>query len=1203
MRTMTILTAVILLVWCQAAPAQMAQTPLSITDAFNQDGVCGPAEFRVCITDGTQDLVELFGNATSGNLSNLLASGCWIVANGYGPGHAYSIPSQSSHPAYLSGNDGLPTDGVLTGADRLYHVASLVGNGTLAGNWTETADPSDFSLQPNCVVVGSFHSRDDWQIPSVIIELPAAQKLVYQNVNFILAALDSANLAMNMRIVALYGPDGTDEAVLYTFSSGPQMDEPVPAGFLLVHPMGRHYSSFTAATGAVRTDKATSLFEFDGALALDDTKTLWGFRIEDTDPTLNWASRGLAVLAATATRASDALAFPTADAGADQAIIDNDEDGFEDVQLDGAGSMDSDGVLLTHIWTEGPTTVARGIAPAASIALGSHTITLTVTDEDGLTDVDTVQIDINPIPPGTPIADAGPDQSVADTTDSGDTQITLDGSGSSDADGTIVSWDWTEAGAPIASGEVVAVTMAVGIHNATLTVTDNDARTRTDTVTITVKAYTAPVVYHVNAATGDDANTGDAADPFATISMAASVASYGDTIIVHDGIYRESIEFNTSGYDGSPITLRAADGETPILSGADEVTGWAQCTSADATGNPNYANIHYADIDWKPTMLFADNAPLTKARTAWMHPADGGTTTSLIDPTNITEPSGYWTGAETFMWIRGGTVHFEREILSHAGSTITFTDLGYGWTPDAEDFYWLQNKVELIDEPGDWAVIDNDDGTYRIFAWCADSADPNTLLMEASTANNWLIGWNNEGYWIIDGLEIRHNDGHGLGGWTPGGNHITIRNCSIHHNNGAGIYGRYNDYGHYYRNYIGHNAGGAGTSESIGVLVEENEIDTNTHDGITVNGDDVILRRNYIHGHWMWGHADNAQTWGDVENLLFDSNLILNGGQSIMMEGTDGVTYANNAIVGCHGYMVIAGHNTTYRVTLDGNTLMFPGYACVNSSGDIFDFVDNIWFTGKAGGAFGVSVDHTHFASDYNLFYTADGFADTLFSALGSWGLNLAGLQSVAGLDMNSLFAPPQFVNAPVSYHMVETDELLSYTPTRVYVRSDYMAGLVVGDHIELDFDGVVRTITAVGANYIEFDVPKPEIVSFKAGSLNNWKTNTDFTLDLSVLPTSPAIGLASDGGTVGSTISVPDFMAGDFDGDGVMDVPRWNPGDATPAKFGDADGDGDVDLDDFVILKQSFGQNPLIDDRADFDGDGDVDLDDFVILKQNFGT
>ncbi|NLF33082.1 MAG: hypothetical protein GX591_19635 [Planctomycetes bacterium] len=60
-----------------------------------------------------------------------------------------------------------------------------------------------------------------------------------------------------------------------------------------------------------------------------------------------------------------------------------------------------------------------------------------------------------------------------------------------------------------------------------------------------------------------------------------------------------------------------------------------------------------------------------------------------------------------------------------------------------------------------------------------------------------------------------------------------------------------------------------------------------------------------------------------------------------------------------------------------------------------------------------------------------------------------------------------------------------------------------------------------------------------------------------------------------------------------------WESLSAGPALQADLDGDGDVDLDDFVILKNGFGTG----DAGDCDGDGDTDLDDFVILKNEFGS
>jgi len=70
-----------------------------------------------------------------------------------------------------------------------------------------------------------------------------------------------------------------------------------------------------------------------------------------------------------------------------------------------------------------------------------------------------------------------------------------------------------------------------------------------------------------------------------------------------------------------------------------------------------------------------------------------------------------------------------------------------------------------------------------------------------------------------------------------------------------------------------------------------------------------------------------------------------------------------------------------------------------------------------------------------------------------------------------------------------------------------------------------------------------------------------------------------------------------------VDDVQLVTGGD-TPCNPGDADGDLDVDLDDFAILKVNFGTTEGADcSMGDFDEDGDVDLDDFALLKLNFGT
>jgi hypothetical protein len=91
-----------------------------------------------------------------------------------------------------------------------------------------------------------------------------------------------------------------------------------------------------------------------------------------------------------------------------------------------------------------------------------------------------------------PVADAGRTIKVTDTDGNGVETVTLDGSGSSDPDGTIVAYQWTIDGDWVASDPVATVMLPVGRYLGVLTVTDDAGETATDNVRIIVEPPAVP---------------------------------------------------------------------------------------------------------------------------------------------------------------------------------------------------------------------------------------------------------------------------------------------------------------------------------------------------------------------------------------------------------------------------------------------------------------------------------------------------------------------------------------------------------------------------------------------------------------------------------------------------------------------------------------------------------------------------------------
>jgi PKD repeat protein len=166
-----------------------------------------------------------------------------------------------------------------------------------------------------------------------------------------------------------------------------------------------------------------------------------------------------------------------------EAVINGPTEGLvgEVLTFDGSSSSDTDGTILGYMWNFGDGATASGVTVSHSYATaGSYNVSLTVTDDDGLSDTSTYSLLIQESSTNqSPVAVVnGPTGALVGET------VIFDSGGSYDADGTIVSYVWdfgdggasalAQAGARSGDSTMAHVYNAPGTYQVTLTVTDDD---------------------------------------------------------------------------------------------------------------------------------------------------------------------------------------------------------------------------------------------------------------------------------------------------------------------------------------------------------------------------------------------------------------------------------------------------------------------------------------------------------------------------------------------------------------------------------------------------------------------------------------------------------------------------------------------------------------------------------------------------------
>lgn len=279
-----------------------------------------------------------------------------------------------------------------------------------------------------------------------------------------------------------------------------------------------------------------------------------------------------------------------------------------------------------------------------------------------------------------PVADAGTDQNITLPT----TTTTLDGSNSTDSDGTIVSYAWTQISGTSATivSPSSAITNITGLSTAgtrtfRLTVTDDDSATDTDDINVTVNtaAASASVAKFLKMAGVIASSYQSSVIPDVdvdytngtNITQTGTVWDSTDGVSHFCGRTAGYLPFGQAGYYYSDITNIATDDDKGTVLALKQGSDFTDCTELD---------------NWGTAMRYAVE-PVTGSTfyRVWDGVAEDHTTTAVTyqngDKYGLFMSSG---GVVTAQYYRGGSWTVMHTFATNASGNLYLGVNGFEWS-------------------------------------------------------------------------------------------------------------------------------------------------------------------------------------------------------------------------------------------------------------------------------------------------------------------------------------------------------------------------------------------------------------------------------------------------------------------------------------------------------------------------------------------
>lgn len=406
--------------------------------------------------------------------------------------------------------------------------------------------------------------------------------------------------------------------------------------------------------------------------------------------------------------------------------------------------------------------------------------------------------------------------------------------------------------------------------------------------------------FHVSV-NGSDANEGSLNSPFLTISKAASLALAGDSVIIHEGTYREWVSPENGGINHNKrIVYMAALGEKVYLKGSDVIKGWKM----------HKGNVWMVEID---NSRFGEFNPYEK------------------------KIQGDWL-------IKGHDYHLGEVYINgkKLNEVLKYDELykkEYSWfvktNGDKTIIYANFKKNNPNDELAEINVrptcfFPKTTGVNYITVKGLNISQASPQWAPPTASQLGIVGPNWSKGWVIENCEISYSkcsgislgkeyaSGHNMwsqyvkrGGYVKHGFHREIEAILRAYDLG---WNKENIGSHLIKNNTIHHCGQSGIVGHLGAvfsIIENNHIyNINQYDlpkgletaGIKLHSAiDVMIRNNYIHdnerGIWLDWQAQGAQVYG---------NIILNSkSQDLFIEVSHGPTMIyNNVFLSKEGFLI-----------------------------------------------------------------------------------------------------------------------------------------------------------------------------------------------------------------------------------------------------------------------------------------------------------